>query len=172
MKIEIQGYGAVFDVPDRSDDIFLYGAFKESIQKHEKNPYIKFLWQHNHSEPVGVLKDIKEDRRGLVITAEIGVDTERSKEVIALVKSGIVDALSIGFFAVKHKYNEQGFREMPLVELWEVSIVTFGAHAQAKITSVRDYASTSANIARRGEEKSMNVALDRAYFAIKSLIIN
>ena len=51
---------------------------------------------------------------------------QRGREVLALVKSGAIDGLSIGFKTVKGRVDPRTrIRRIEQLDLWEISIVTF-----------------------------------------------
>ena len=60
------GYGSVFGVVDNQKDIVLNGAFADTLSKRGKGD-IKLLWQHDMTQPIGVIEEIREDENGLYI---------------------------------------------------------------------------------------------------------
>jgi HK97 family phage prohead protease len=132
----IQGYSSVFDVIDSHNDIIKRGAFFESINKHNIEKKVKLLWQHNHSEPIGVIEELYEDDKGLFMIASINNLTQRGKEIISLISQNAINGLSIGFKVEDFEYNCDGIRVIKKIDLWEVSVVTFPANEQAQINSL------------------------------------
>jgi HK97 family phage prohead protease len=132
----IQGYASVFDVIDSHNDLILKGAFYESINKHTMEKKVKLLWQHNHSEPIGIIEELYEDATGLFMTATINSLTQRGKEIISLIGQNAINGLSIGFKVEDSEYNIDGIRIIKKIDLWEVSVVTFPANEQAQISSL------------------------------------
>jgi hypothetical protein len=66
------------------------------------------------------------------------LETQKGREAYVLLKSGAIDGLSIGFVvreAFKHPSKKR--REITQIDLFEVSIVTFGSNPQALITDVK-----------------------------------
>ncbi|MGE3918022.1 MAG: HK97 family phage prohead protease, partial [Hyphomicrobiaceae bacterium] len=62
----------------------------------------------------------------------------RAREVLALMRAGAIDGLSIGFRALKaHRDRASGIRRIEKVDLWEISIVTFPMLPDARVRSVR-----------------------------------
>ena len=93
------GYASLFDTEDMGRDIVLPGAFRDSLQK--RGPAgIKMLYQHNPAEPIGVWESLKEDSRGLLAKGRLMLAVARAREVLALMRAGALDGLSIGFRAV------------------------------------------------------------------------
>src|SRR5437763_1655150 len=66
---------------------------------------IPMLFQHDPAEPVGVCPELIEDARGLRARGRLIPDVARARELIALVRAGAVDGLSIGFRTVKGRVD-------------------------------------------------------------------
>ncbi len=155
------GYGSVFDVVDNQKDIVLRGAFAGSLSKREKSD-IKLLWQHDVSEPIGVIEDIKEDENGLYVRGRLLLNIKRAKEAYELLKSGVVKGLSIGYSPTRYRTDpDTGVRLLEAVDLWEVSLVTFPANEAAQVTVVK-----SSDKVAIGEAKNEQVP---AWQAVKLL---
>lgn len=135
----IEGYGSVFGVKDSYDDIVVKGAFEKSIDAHKSNKTMPaLLWQHDATQPIGVWTEMSEDSDGLVLRGKLALDTVRGKEAHTLLKMGALNGLSIGFMTKQSEYdNEKQIRMLTEVDLWETSIVTFGANSKARITQVK-----------------------------------
>jgi HK97 family phage prohead protease len=127
------GYASIFNKLDAHNDIILPGAFAETIKK---NSDIKLLWQHQCDEPIGVITKLEETLHGLYVEGSILIEINRGKEAYELLKSQIVNGLSIGFEVIDCFYNND-VRYIKAVKLWEVSIVTFPANENAKIKDVK-----------------------------------
>lgn len=129
------GYASVFNVTDSQNDMVMPGAFARTLL--EGAP-AKLLWQHQPEEPIGVLKTLKEDAIGLYIEGEILLSLTRGREAYALLKSGAINGLSIGYRTKEYAYDpESGIRYLTEVELFEVSLVTFPANELAGVTSLK-----------------------------------
>ena len=99
---------------------------------------IKLLWQHKQSEPIGVFEKMFEDEVGLYVEGRLLMDVARAKEAGALMKAGAVTGLSIGYSPVRYRIDgDTGNRLLAEVDLFEVSLVTFPANEQSKITVVK-----------------------------------
>lgn len=113
------------------------GAFTKTLQEQTRG--VKILWQHNPDEPIGVPTDMFESDRGLVLQAQISTTT-RGQDAITLLRDGVIDGLSIGFDAIKQEFIEledgSTIRHIKEIRLWEVSVVTWGADPNARITEV------------------------------------
>ncbi|WP_341764542.1 phage major capsid protein [Candidatus Tisiphia endosymbiont of Beris chalybata] len=131
--VHISGYASVYNVLDQHNDLIIKGAFASpEIDK----PNIKLLWQHDCTKPIGVIHSLTEDDYGLQVDAIINNKIETGREAIELVRQGAVDGLSIGFNIQLANYNNLNQRVITKAKLVEVSIVTFPANCQAKITHI------------------------------------
>jgi len=132
-----EGYASLFDREDLGNDVILPGAFAASLA--ERGPAgIKMLFQHDLKEPIGVWNLLREDRRGLYAEGRLMTEVARAREVLALMRAGALDGLSIGFKAVTALRDARsGVRRLAQVDLWEISVVTFPMCPDARITSVK-----------------------------------
>jgi HK97 family phage prohead protease len=135
----VEGYGSVFDVQDSYADIIEKGAFAKSISTHKAAKSMPaMLWQHDSYQPIGVWSSMSEDDNGLRVTGRLAMDTVKGKEAHALLKMGALNGLSIGFMTKQYRYDEEtDIRTLTEVDLWEVSLVTFPANTQARITQIK-----------------------------------
>jgi HK97 family phage prohead protease len=135
----IEGYGSVFGVCDSYDDVISKGAFAATLAEHKAvGTMPAMLWQHDMSEPIGVWLEMAEDSHGLRVCGQLALETSRGKEAHALLKMGALNGLSIGFIAKQWSYDrDTDVRTLTEVDLWEVSLVTFPANEQARITNVK-----------------------------------
>jgi HK97 family phage prohead protease len=128
----ISGLAWQFGVPDRIGDWIEPGAFKGA-----KLP-IPMLFGHDMNDPVGTWDSAIEKADGLHITGKLLVDdVARAREVRALVKSGAVRGVSIGFITQKASARPGGGRTIKSLELLEASLVTIPMHSGAKVTSAK-----------------------------------
>jgi HK97 family phage prohead protease len=102
--LTLEGYGAVFDVPTRIDswdggfdEQIARGAFADSLR--ERTPKLQFdHGQHAlvGSIPLGVIKRMREDDRGLYVEARLH-DNWLIQPVRDAIASGAVDGMSFRF---------------------------------------------------------------------------
>ena len=120
------GYASLFGTVDLGKDVVERGAFAASLQARGAAG-IRMLFQHDPAEPIGVWTEIAEDARGLFVRGRLAKDVGRAREVLALMRGGALDGLSIGFRAVQGKERSaaSGVRRILEVDLWEISVVTF-----------------------------------------------
>lgn len=131
----IVGMAWPFGSPDRMGDEIMPGSFKAA-----KGP-LPMLAFHRPDDPVGVWETVSETPKGLVVSGRLLVDDlARAREVRALVKSGAVTGLSIGFIPRKAEARRDGGRTIRALELVEISLVSVPAHPGAKVTSAKDAA--------------------------------
>jgi uncharacterized protein len=133
------GYAARFNTEDLGHDIILPGAFRTSLAA-RKADGIRMLFQHDPAEPIGVWDELHEDALGLYAKGHLLPDVARAREVLALIRGGAVDGLSIGFRAVRaSKDAKTGLRRISEIDLWEISIVTFPMQPDARIAMVKSH---------------------------------
>ena len=131
-----EGYASLFNREDLGHDIVLPGAFRESLAQRGAGG-VKMLFQHDPTQPIGVWTRIAEDARGLHVRGRLMTELARAREVLALIRGGAVDGLSIGFRMVKGQRDRLGVRRLEKIDLWEVSIVTFPMQPEARVTTVK-----------------------------------
>lgn len=133
----VKGYGSVFGVKDSYGDIVDKGAFARSIAEQKNSPAM--LWQHRDSEPIGVWTQLAEDDHGLVLQGQLALATQRGKDAYELIKMGAINGLSIGYIPkVTEKDEETQTCTIKDLDLWEISLVTFPANEEARVTSLKN----------------------------------
>lgn len=134
---QFEGYASLFNVPDLGKDLVEPGAFAASLARRGVRG-IKLLWQHDPAEPIGQWLSLREDARGLFVQGRLSLDVARAREILALLRDGAVDGLSIGFRTVKARTDPRtGYRRLSEIDLWEVSLVTFPLLPQARVSAVK-----------------------------------
>lgn len=125
--------------PDRDGDIL-------EPEGAEFGSAIPFLWQHDHSRPVGQCT-VRRVSEGLEITAtlvkpEPGMPSQlaaRLDEAWAAIKTGLVRGLSVGFRPHEYTFLDGGGLHFLRWELMEVSAVTVPANAECTIQTIKSY---------------------------------
>lgn len=132
----IEGYASVFDLIDQSGDRIAPGAFSNSLAR--RGPaQVRMLWQHDAYEPIGVWAHIAQDAHGLFVQGRVLDGVARGAEVLALLRGGAIDGLSIGFKTVRSHTDElSGVRTLLEIDLWEISVVTFPMNEAARVANV------------------------------------
>ena len=173
----VKGYGSYFGNKDSDNDVIMKGAYKKTIK--ENGERVKYLYQHNMIQPIGKMKELYEDDKGLVFVAEIA-KTQLGKDVVELMKSGILTENSVGIMPIQ-KENKRDYREITEVKLYEISAVTLAANEEAKILDVKgnvDYEKLTkrydniCKIIRKGDiSDDLGYALEAEVLKLKSLFI-
>jgi HK97 family phage prohead protease len=135
------GYASIFSQRDLGNDIVVPGAFAKSLARRGASG-IRMLYQHDPNEPIGVWTSIEEDSRGLHVVGKLTRSVERGREVHELMRAGAIDGLSIGFRTVRATAGKTpgkaaGARHILEADLWEISVVTFPMHPQARVHAVK-----------------------------------
>ena len=153
------GYGAVFGNVDDGGDVLVKGAFAASLAGWKARAKLpKMLWHHGmgaaaeDKRPVGYWTAIEEDAHGLKVEGQLDpIDTERGRTLLAGLRNGSIDAMSITYSAVDFVYGKAAtdpFRTITKVELYEVGPVLWGmnplagiedAKAASRIRTIRDF---------------------------------
>jgi HK97 family phage prohead protease len=131
------GYASLFGEADLSRDMVMPGAFLKSIRERGAGG-IRMLFQHDPAAPIGVWREVREDSRGLFVRGQLMAEVARAREVLALMRAGAIDGLSIGFRTVRGRTDAKtGIRRLLEVDLWEISVVTFPMLPAARVSAVK-----------------------------------
>ena len=103
------------------------------------------LWQHQHDKPVGTVSFDKATAAGIAFEARLPHIAEpgplkyRVDEAWQSVKAGLVTAVSIGFRPLKDGVEmlKEGGLKFLKTEVFELSLVTIPANANAVITAIK-----------------------------------
>ena len=149
---------SVTGVVDEVDDIIVPGAYRETLAK--RNP--KVCWAHSWEHPIGKVLGIEElmpgDKRlptktrdgkpwpkeagALVATMQFNLRTDEGKNAFEVVRfyseTGECE-YSIGYNVPAGKASVSGgTRYIKMLELYELSVVLFGAHTMTGTLSIKD----------------------------------
>ena len=139
----VEGYASLFGEIDQARDMVMAGAFRQTLTLRGLRR-IPMLFQHDPAEPIGIWLELVEDSRGLYARGRLIPDVQRGREVLALVKAGAIDGLSIGFKTVQGRVDPRTrIRKIEQVDLWEISIVTFPLLTGARVRAVKDAGATA-----------------------------
>ena len=131
------GYASLFGETDLNRDVVLPGAFTRSIMRRGAAG-IRMLFQHDPAVPIGVWTEVREDLRGLFVRGRLMSEVAKGREVLALMRAGAIDGLSIGFRTVRGRTDaKSGVRHLMEIDLWEVSVVTFPMLPAARVAAVK-----------------------------------
>ena len=88
--------------------------------------------------------ELTEDVRGLYARGRLIPEVARARELLALLRAGTVDGLSIGFRTVHGRRDAKTrIRKLDQIDLWEISIVTFPLLPGARVHAVKEARSPS-----------------------------
>jgi len=138
---EFEGYGSVFGVKDQHEDMVVKGAFQKSLDSwNEKGALPALLWQHKMDEPIGIYTEMKEDEHGLYVKGRLLIDVDPlAKRAHGHMTAGSLSGLSIGFKLNDWDYDaSKDAFILKEIDLWEVSLVTFPANEEARISNVKN----------------------------------
>jgi uncharacterized protein len=160
----IAGYASLFGEIDAARDMVMPGAFATTLKTRGLRR-IPMLFQHDPAEPIGVWLELREDQRGLFARGRLIPEVMRARELLALLRAGASDGLSIGFKTVKARVDPKTrVRKLYDIDLWEISLVTFPLLAGARVDSVKERVrSRPVSVARtRAEEEWRRLCGERA----------
>jgi HK97 family phage prohead protease len=150
----VEGYASLFGAIDQANDMVMPGAFAATLRQRDIRR-IPMLFQHDPAEPIGIWLELKEDWLGLFARGRLIPEVARASELLALLRAGTSDGLSIGFRTVKGRIDPKTrVRRLHQVDLWEISLVTFPLLGEARVRSVKRAGRPSIDVpssARRGE---------------------
>jgi HK97 family phage prohead protease len=133
----VTGYASLFGEVDQARDMVLRGAFAETLRLRGPRR-VPMLFQHDPAEPVGIWLDLREDHCGLFARGRLIPEVARGRELLALLRAGAIDGLSIGFRTAKARIDPRTrVRSLVAVDLWEISIVTFPLLSGARVHAVK-----------------------------------
>lgn len=131
------GYASLFGEVDLGRDVVERGAFAASLARRGATG-VRMLYQHDPAQPIGVWEELREDARGLFARGRIAGGSAKAREVLALMREGALDGLSIGFKTVRARNDGAGgVRRILEADLWEISVVTFPMQPGARIGQVK-----------------------------------
>lgn len=133
----VEGYASLFGEIDQARDMVMPGAFVQTLTRRGLRR-IPMLFQHDPAEPIGIWLELREDWRGLFASGRLIPEVTRGREVLALLRQGAIDGLSIGFKTGRARIDPKTrVRRLIEVDLWEISIVTFPLLPGARVRAVK-----------------------------------
>lgn len=104
---------------------------------------IPLLWQHKHDSPVGIAEFGAPTKAGIPFKATVAriIEDGKLKEMTDMawqaVKAKLVKGVSIGFRPLAYEYLDKGGVRFTESEIYELSLVTIPANAEATINSIK-----------------------------------
>lgn len=138
----ITGYFSAFGNIDSDGDIMMPGAFQRSIQDWgpEAKGRIKHLMNHDPSQPLGKILELKEDGYGLYYRSQIGKH-RLGQDFIKMVESDLIKEHSIGFRTLREQKSDSA-NEIHEVMLFEGSSLTaWGANEATPVINMKSITS-------------------------------
>jgi HK97 family phage prohead protease len=133
----VEGYASLFGAIDQARDMVMPGAFARTLGERGVRR-VPMLFQHDPAEPVGIWDELREDVHGLFARGRLIPDVVRARELLALLRAGTADGLSIGFRTTRARVDPQTrVRKLFDLDLWEISIVTFPLLTGARLRAVK-----------------------------------
>ena len=131
----IRGYAAVFDSPTN------LGQFREVIDRRAFDGAdlsdVRLLWSHDTARVLGragINLNLAVDDAGLMFRCELP-DTTDGRDAYELIRSGIVDQCSFGFFIGREQWDEDGKTRtiLQIKAMPEITICAWGAYPQTVV---------------------------------------
>lgn len=137
--LTFSGLAVAYDKPIDSwvPTVLAPGVFSECLADPAHRARIRVLYQHDERMPIGRPTAMTETPTGLSVEGKL-VSVGVARDVIQLVREGIVTDLSVGFDVLaadetRKSNGEIESRRITAGKLWEFSFVTWGASSEAKI---------------------------------------
>ena len=134
-SVMIRGMASTHDFDRAGDSISVDAWTKGGLKNFEKNPII--LFNHDYNRPIGRATGLKTTENGLELTAKI---SKAAKDVVDLVKDGVLGAFSVGFRVKDADYIEEtdGLK-IKDAELFEVSVVSVPCNQSATFSLAKSF---------------------------------
>lgn len=159
---QFTAYASVFGNVDSYGDIVVAGAFAESLKGWEESGnVIPLLFGHNMSDPdynIGAIVKAEEDEHGLLVTAQLDLESPKGAQVYRLIKGRRVSQMSFAYEVLDAAGAEQDGEavvELRRLKLYEVSVVPIGANQETEITAVKAAAAALAGGLKEGRVLSV-----------------
>jgi len=123
------GYGNI----DHGGDVIMPGALTKAIAGRASVPMLLF---HDHKRPVGSWSKFDEAVDALHVEGRIAIKSDAGRDAHALVESGALAGLSIGYKTLRQKF-EGKTRQLHELSLHEVSLVPVGMNDRAVVTQIK-----------------------------------
>ena len=138
-SVKIRGMASTTEFDRAGDSISADAWTKGGLKNFEKNPII--LFNHDYNRPIGRATGLKATENGLEMEAKI---SKAAKDVVDLVKDGVLGAFSVGFRVKDADYLEEtdGLR-IKDAELFEVSVVSVPCNQTATFSLAKSFDSMS-----------------------------
>lgn len=124
-------YGEPANIGGAYEERFAPGAIR-SVEG------VKIFYGHQHDDlPIGKVVEGRDTEDGFEIVAKLTKGVQRADETLALMRDGVLNRFSVGFVPIEQT-RDGNVITRTLVDLKEVSVVSFPAYSGAEITQVRE----------------------------------
>lgn len=136
---KIAGYANTVD-KDRAGDVISANAWAKGVDNYRKNPVL--LYQHDHSKPIGRVKKISVDKKGIYVEAEVSEAAEKLHGVHTLIRDGALKSFSVGFMVKNGRYDKTTDTTVITdVELHEISVVSVPCNQESLFSMRKSFES-------------------------------
>jgi len=139
-----EAYVSVWDNVDSYGDVMRKGAFTKTLADWAaKGAPIPVLWSHRTDDPdmnIGHVISAKEDDRGLLVKAQIDLDSPKGQTVYRLMKGGRVREFSFAYSVTDGDMQTKdgnSFYEIRGVDLYEVGPTPVGANPATELLDLK-----------------------------------
>lgn len=147
---EFTAYASVFGNKDSYGDVVMPGAFTDTLAEwKDSGNVIPLLFGHNMSDPdynIGAVLEAKEDDHGLLVKAQLDLESPKAAQVYRLLKGRRLSQMSFAYdvqeggWATREKAgggDPEEYFELRKLKLYEVSTVPIGANQETEILAVK-----------------------------------
>lgn len=132
-----EGYASMFNGVDSYNDTVIPGAYKDTLAERKRPVAMFFNHVSQRSDmpaKIGVYDELQEDSYGLKVKGRLTLGHPTADAVLASMKNGTINGLSIGYRVPAGGSEKQGkIRLLKRIDLVEVSIVEDPADLGATI---------------------------------------
>lgn len=181
---QFTAYASIFGNEDSYGDIVVKGAFLESLAAWAASgDVIPVLWGHDSWDPfsnIGGVVTAAEDEKGLLVTAQLDLDNPKAQQVYKLIKGKRINQMSFAYdVVVSERQVEPDDGDVIVLlqklNLFEVSVVMYGANTETEILAVKTNARALADGLKVGRaisasnESDLRDAMDLIQGVLSSL---
>ena len=142
---QFQAYASVFGNKDSYGDVIVKGAFADDLKAWENSGApIPLLFGHNLADPdfnIGHVLDAKEDDHGLLVTAQLDMESPKAPQVYRLLKGRRLNQMSFAYDVLDGgpaNSEEHGqYNELRKLKTYEISVVPIGANQETEVLAVK-----------------------------------
>jgi len=176
---QFSAYASVFGNVDSYGDVVVPGAFKKTLAEWAaKDAELPLLFGHRMDDPdfnIGHVVSAVEDDKGLLVTAQLDLESPKGAQTYRLLKGRRIDQMSFAYDVIEGgsvQTEGEHVYELRELKLYEVSVVPIGANQETEILAVKAAADALASGAKAGRELSAKneSELRKAHEAIGSVL--